>query len=145
MAQVQDILREKGSEVLTIRPSATVQDAAGIMNEHKVGALVVMDQGRIQGIVTERDVLRRVVAVRLDPAMTLVQDVMTLEVICAQSQTSLEEARWVFKKHRIRHLPVVEDGRLVGVISQGDLNAYQAQAQQQTIHYLHEYLYGPRP
>lgn len=146
MKQVQDILRDKGTQVYTIQPRATIQQAAILMNEHQVGALVVSEQGRVQGILTERDLLRRVVAPRMDPATTLVQDVMTLEVICCEPVTTLDEVRWVFSKRRIRHLPVVEaDGRLMGMVSLGDLNAHQAMSQEQTIHYLHEYLYGSPP
>ena len=143
MSTVRDLLVKKGSGVLTTGRDSTVQDAAILMNEHKVGALVVLEAGRIAGMFTERDVLRRVVGQLRDPAHTTVAEVMTTEVVCCRPETSLEEARGSMMNRRIRHLPVVDGGqRLVGLISIGDLNAHQATAHEQTIHLLHEYLYG---
>jgi CBS domain-containing protein len=92
---------------------------------------------------TERDVLRRVVGEHRDPLGTTVVEVMTTEVYFCTPATSIEEARTAMKDHRIRHLPVVnEQGRLLGLISIGDLNAHLATSQEQTIYLLHEYLYG---
>lgn len=143
MSTVSNILEQKGSQVLSIGPDATVLDAALLMNEHKIGALVVIDQGRVAGIVTERDVLRRVVAERHDPADVKVSTVMTREVMCCRPDTEVQEAKQVCMAKRIRHLPVVEDDKqLVGMISIGDLNAWNLSSQQSTIAYLHEYLYG---
>jgi CBS domain-containing protein len=143
MATVHDILLRKGTHIETIAPTATVFEAALLMNEKRIGALLVLDLGRLVGIITERDILQRVVAQRRDAAETLVEEVMTTEVACCQENTSLEEARGVMKNRRIRHLPVVDaQERLVAMISIGDLNAYQTTAQEQTIHLLHEYIYG---
>src|SRR5205085_9781948 len=93
MATVRDILATKGPHVQSIGPDATVLDAALLMNEHKIGSLVVTDGGQLAGIITERDILRRVVPQRRDPAELLVRDVMTAEVVCCQTCTSLDEAR----------------------------------------------------
>jgi CBS domain-containing protein len=143
MASVRDILARKGNHIETITPAATVFEAAVRMNAKKIGALLVLDQDRLVGIITERDILQRVVAHRRDAAETLVEEVMTIEVACCQVHTSLEEARGVMKNRRIRHLPVVDsEERLVALISIGDLNAYQTTDQEQTIHLLHEYIYG---
>ncbi len=143
MVTVREILAKKGSEVLTIGKEATVLDAALLMNERRVGALVVAEEERIVGMFTERDVLRRVVGERRDPATTPVHEVMTVEVVCCTIETTLDEARGAMMNRRIRHLPVVDaDNRLRGLISIGDLNAHQATSQEQTIHLLHEYLYG---
>ena len=143
MATVKDLLAGKGSGVLTIGRDATVLEAATVMNDHKVGAVVVAEEARIVGMFTERDVLRRVVGERRDPAATAVGEVMTVEVACCTPETTVEEARGAMKNRRIRHLPVVnEEGRLVGLISIGDLNAHQVNSQEQTIYLLHEYLYG---
>src|SRR5437667_2183113 len=142
MATIREILAHKGSQVFTIGKGATVVDAAVLMNEHRVGAPVVTDEGRVVGMFTERDVLRRVVGERRDPAETLVADVMTLEVLCCTAATTIEEARGVMKNRRIRHLPVVDGEHcLQGLVSIGDLNAYQSTSQEQTIYLLHEYLY----
>jgi CBS domain-containing protein len=143
MATVGDILAVKGSHVLSIGPEATVLDAALLMNEHKVGSLLVMSGGQLIGIITERDILLRVVVPRRDPGVTPVLDVMTTEVVCCQPDTSLEEARGVLKNRRIRHLPVVDEGtRLCGLVSIGDLNAHETHTREQTIHVLQEYIYG---
>lgn len=142
MASVMAILAVKGPHVYTIGRQATVLQAALLMNEHKVGALVVTEQDKIEGMFTERDVLRRVVGEQRDPAATRVEDVMTAEVACCTPATSIEEARGSMKTRRIRHLPVVDDGRLLGLISIGDLNAHEMSSKEQTIHLLHEYLYG---
>lgn len=143
MATVSQILNQKGSEVFSIDPQATVLDAAQAMNEHKIGALVVLDGGRVVGIFTERDVLRRVVAERRNPADVSISEVMTQRVICCRSDTPIDEARGVCMNKRVRHLPVVErDQSLRGMISIGDLNAWNLDHQEQTIHYLQEYLYG---
>src|SRR5207249_5653944 len=95
MATVHDILAHKGSHVQSIGPDATVLDAALLMNDHKIGSLVVTDGGRLMGIITERDLMVRIVALRRDPAATAVRDVMTAELICGRTDTSLDEARGV--------------------------------------------------
>jgi CBS domain-containing protein len=142
MPTVTAILAYKGPQVLTIGPDATVLQAALLMNEHKVGALVVTAGDGIAGMFTERDVLRRVVGEQRDPTATRVEDVMTAEVVCCTPETTIDEARGAMKNRRIRHLPVVEAGHLRGLVSIGDLNAYQMTSQEHTIHFMHEYLYG---
>jgi CBS domain-containing protein len=143
MATVKEILEVKGTHVLSIGPEASVLDAALLMNEHKIGSLVVMTGGQVIGIITERDVLQRLVVARREPADTPVQEVMTTEVVCCQTNTTLDEARGVLKNRRIRHLPVLDDRQqLCGLISIGDLNAHEAHDQEWTIHILREYIYG---
>jgi len=143
MAAVRDILALKGPHVLSIGPDATVLDAALLMNEHKVGSLLVKSAGRLVGIITERDLLQRVVAQRRDPAATSVAEVMTAEVACCRPDTTIDEARGVMKNRRIRHLPVLDvNEQLLGLVSIGDLNAWLSHDQEVTIHILHEYIYG---
>jgi CBS domain-containing protein len=143
MATVHDVLKQKGSQVLSIGAKASVLDAALLMNEHRIGGLVVLRSAKVQGIITERDVLRRVVAKRVDPADITVKEVMTSDVVCCKRTSTIEEARSIFKTKRIRHLPVVDDqGRLDGLISIGDINGWKLDGQEKTIHYLREYLYG---
>ena len=143
MANIASILAEKGSQVLTISKSMTVLDAARMMNEHKCGSLLITEDDQLHGIITERDVLSRVVAEQRDPAATPVVAVMTPEIAVCTAETSLEEARAVMRNRRIRHLPVVnEHNHLIGVVSIGDLNAYRLEGQEKTIHLLHEYIYG---
>lgn len=147
MSTVSTILSKKGSHVYSISQQATVLDAAKLMNEHRIGALVVSGEGdqadQVLGIFTERDVLRRVVAERRDPAQTTIADVMTRQVACISPDTPVEEARAIFRQRRIRHLPVVDDnGRLQGMVSIGDMNAHRLDADAIAIKHLHEYLYG---
>jgi CBS domain-containing protein len=143
MATVREILSRKGAHVFTIGKDATALDAALLMNEHKIGALVVVDAGRVIGMFTERDVLQRVVGQHRDAATTLVGEAMTTEVVCCTPETTIEEARGAMKNRRVRHLPLVDaERRLQGLISIGDLNAYEASNQEHTIYLLQEYLYG---
>lgn len=143
MATVRDILTGKGSSVLSIGPDATVLDAALLMNDHRVGSLVVMQGGQVRGIFTERDILRRIVVPRLDPSVTLVRSVMTEDVVCCELSTPLEEVRGVMKNRRIRHLPVVNEAReLCGLVSIGDLNSHESTNQERTIHLLQAYIHG---
>jgi CBS domain-containing protein len=142
MPTVQTILDAKGPAVHSIEPHVTVLAATQRMNAQRIGALVVTDGGRVAGMFTERDVLR-VVGEQRDPAKLLVRDVMSTPVACCEPGMSIDDARGVMKNRRIRHLPVVNAaGKLLGMISIGDLNALEVNGQQTTIHLLHEYLYG---
>jgi CBS domain-containing protein len=107
-----------------------------------VGSLMVLDGDRVVGIITERDLLQRVLAEQRDAGKTPVEDVMTTEILCCQLHTTIDEARSVMKDRRVRHLPVVDDEGLHGVISIGDLNAYEAHSQEVTIHVMTEYIHG---
>jgi len=143
MAEVRKILSRKGSEVFSVEPDVTVHDAADTMNRHQIGALVVLENARVVGMFTERDVLRRVITERRDPATTTVGDVMTREVVCCKVATPIDQARSVLMTKRIRHLPILDDDeQLLGLISIGDLNAWQLDGQEAEIHNLQEYIYG---
>ena len=144
MATLSEILKEKaGDPLLTIDQTASVFEAVEVMNDRSVGALIVTGAGRMQGIFTERDVLRRVVGERRDPSSVRVAEVMTTRVICCTPATTIEEARELMRIRRIRHLPILDaEGEVVGVVSIGDLNAHLTTHHEVTIHYLHEYLHG---
>jgi CBS domain-containing protein len=143
MPTVQDVLSEKGQKLFTTTPTATVLQAVNQMNQHKCGAVVVMDDGQnVAGIFTERDVLTRVVGAGRSPATTFVGEVMTGEVVCCDRRADLDEVSALMRNRRIRHVPVCEDGRLLGLISIGDINAYSASNQEAHIHFLSEYIYG---
>ncbi len=143
METVRNILANKGSEISSIGPDATVLEAARQMNEQKIGALLVVEADRIIGMFTERDMLQRVVAEGREPAGTVIRDVMTREVVCCDPATPIEDARNVMKNRRIRHLPVVDDeGHPQGMISIGDLNAFKLDGHEKTLTYLREYIYG---
>lgn len=144
MAKAQDILACKGPDVITVSPEETVLAAASKMNQHRIGAVVVVEPLAlgVVGIFTERDILRRVVAEGRDPATTQVSEVMTARLTTCRPDTPLEECRGIMTSKRCRHLPIMEDGRLAGMISIGDIMAREVAMQQTTIDYLHEYLHG---
>jgi CBS domain-containing protein len=144
MATVRDILAKKGSDVITVAPSATVLRAAQLMNERGIGGLVVTEGGRPVGIFTERDILRRVVAQRRDPATTPVSAAMTAPVIGCAPDTTIEECGAMMTAKRIRHLPVIDRDRLAGVITIGDVLACQVSEQQATIEYMHHFMFDLR-
>lgn len=140
MPNAQQILERKGQTLISIDPDASVLDAARLMNEHHIGSLVVLVNGALAGIFTERDIMRRVVARQRDPASTTVRETMTTPVACATPQTPTPELQSVMREKRVRHLPVVQDGQVVGMISIGDLNRAQHAVDEQTIEYLQQYM-----
>lgn len=143
MPTVRDILARKGKQVFTIGPQATVLDAACLMNEHKIGCLLVVCDDEIAGILTERDLLERVVAQCRQPDRMFVRDAMTSDVLYCRPHTDLEEVRSIMRDYRLRHLPVVDlQGTLHGMISIGDLNAWEVKVQEATITVLTEYIHG---
>lgn len=120
--KLRDILKEKGSEVYSVDPEATVAEAINLMVEKNIGSVVVMKGNRPVGIFTERDLLRRVCAgCSKDPAKTKVKEVMTSGVIYGAPDDDIQYAINVMTQHRIRHLPILESGKLVGIISIGDV------------------------
>ena len=130
--RIKDILQEKGAKVVTIEPHYTIHDAINKLNENRIGALMVVESdGEIKGIITERDILRKCgeQCVRLNnpPSQksvacpTLVEHTMTRDVIIGVPNDDLNYVMGVMTKNRIRHLPILDDGKLVGIISIGDL------------------------
>lgn len=142
MHTVQAILERKGFDVAGITEDASVLEAARMMNLRRIGALVVTRGESVVGIITERDVLNRIVARQLAPAHTRVGDVMTTPVAVCAPSSSRADCRAVMKEKRIRHLPVVDEGRLVGIISIGDLIEDEGAEAQETIEYMYEYMHG---
>ena len=119
------LLRRKGDQVFSVPPELSVLEAVAEMNRHRVGAVVVLSGGGIAGIFTERDVLRRVLGV-VDPRVTPLSAVMTTDVITVTPDATVEEVATIFTEKRCRHLPVVDQGRLAGLISIGDLSRWVA-------------------
>ena len=121
MKTVQDALDAKGSQVLWIEPLASVFDAAKMMNEHRVGALLVQIDGFLVGIVSERDYVTKVILDQAASQRTRVSEIMTRDVITVGRDESLMRCIELMREHHFRHLPVVEEGRPVGIISLRDL------------------------
>jgi CBS domain-containing protein len=143
MSLVQNVLNKKGGDVATVDHNATVLEAAEKMNERRIGAVMVMDGEKIAGIFTERDILCRIVAARKDPALVPVREVMTTKIAVCSPETTLESCRAAMTQNKMRHLPVVEGDRLVGMISSGDILARELAEQEEAIRWLHEYMHGP--
>ncbi len=142
MPTVRALLQDHRRPVASIDARGTVLEAARLMNEQHVGAVVVTRGEKVVGIFTERDVLTRVVAARRDPATTLVEQVMTAPVACCGMDTTRAECRAAMRAKKIRHLPVVENGRLMGMVSVRDILEDENAEQEETIRYLYEYMHG---
>jgi CBS domain-containing protein len=142
MATVAKILEEKGANVIRIDGSTTVIEAVRAMVEANVGAILIAreDLNDVEGIFTERDYLRRVAVQGLGERETPVREVMTSPVVVITPETEVEEAMALMTDRRIRHVPVVEDDRVVGMISIGDLVRKQSEQQSFQIRYLTEYI-----
>ena len=140
MNQVADILAGKRGDVLRIDAAASVFDAVKAMVEANVGSLLVTEGGDITGIVTERDYLRRAALEGRPDRETPVREIMTSPVICITSDTDIEECMALMTDRRIRHVPVVDGGVLVGMISIGDLVKFQSTQQSFKIKYLTDYI-----
>jgi CBS domain-containing protein len=144
MTTVSDILSRKGREVVSMSADDTVLSAARSMNEHGIGGVVVIDKSKMVGIFTERDVLRRIVAEQRDPATTRLEEVMTTPVASCRPETGLDECVRVMTGKRIRHLPVVDDDGVCGIVTSGDIMAFQVREQEDTIQYLNSYIFDLR-
>jgi len=139
------ILRKKGSGVWSITSDTTVYDAMRVMADKEVGALLVIDDGELHGIVSERDYARKVILLGRSSKDTPVSEILTEPLITIAPDCSVDEAMRLITTHRIRHLPVVKDGKIEGLISIGDLVQWIAFAQDQTIEDLSHYIEGKYP
>jgi signal-transduction protein with cAMP-binding, CBS, and nucleotidyltransferase domain len=140
MSKVSEILGDKGGNVLSVEASTSVFEAVQQMVESNVGSLLVTDGGDIIGIVTERDYLRRVTLEGRTDKDTAVGEIMTSPLVVVTPETDIDESMAIMTDRRIRHLPVVEDGEVVGVISIGDVVKYKSKQQSFEIQYLTDYI-----
>jgi CBS domain-containing protein len=143
--KLRAILEGKGRQVFGIGPEETVAAAVEALDAAGVGALLVKDGERIVGILSERDIVRRVLARRLDPAATRVKEVMTREVVAVGLEVGIDEAMAVVTEKRCRHLPVVDHGALVGVVSSGDLTRWAIRDREFQIAELVNFITGKYP
>jgi CBS domain-containing protein len=145
MRPLELILEEKGHGLHVTGPEAAVIEAVDVMCQARVGALLVMQSDTLVGIFSERDVMSRVVLVGLDPKLTCVGDVMTRNVVCVETDVSTDEAMAIITSRRLRHLPVVEGRRVIGVVSIGDLVRWAIRDREQSIEQLRDYVIGRYP
>lgn len=138
---IRQVLEHKGTTVEEVDAQALVSAAVALMNLRNIGSLVVLDGPDLIGILTERDVLVRVVGERRDPAALRVGDVMTTTVVTISPDAAVEEALAVMSASRCRHLPVMDGGRVVGLVSQGDLTRWVIRDQARAIVDLTDYIH----
>jgi CBS domain-containing protein len=139
---VRDILQRKNGEVFSVGPETTVYRAIEIMAEKRIGALLVVDEGKLVGILSERDYARKVVLKGRSSKETPVHEIMTSPVIFVEPRNSVDECMKIITDNRIRHLPVVDEGKVVGVVSIGDVVNWIISAQKHTIEQLQNYVSG---
>jgi CBS domain-containing protein len=144
MGRISEILRGKGADVLKIDASATVFDAIKKIVEKNVGSILVTEGDEVVGIMTERDYLRKIAVLGRTSHETLVSEIMTSPLVYVTPDTTIEESMAIMTDRRIRHLPVVENEDVVGIISIGDLVKFQSREQSFQIQYLTEYISGSR-
>jgi CBS domain-containing protein len=142
MHTANDILKGKGHAVFSVSPTNTVLEALGVMAEHDIGAVLVMDEGKLVGVLTERDYARKVVLAGRSSKDSRVKDVMTVHIVCVAPERSVDECMALMTNKRLRHLPVVDHKRVIGIVSIGDLVKATIDDQQFTITQLQMYIAG---
>lgn len=141
MHTLKQILNQKeANDIWSVAPTATVFEAIQVMAEKRAGALLVMEEGKLRGIISERDYAREVILKGRSSKKTLVGEIMSDDVIAASSSDSVQSALETMTAHRIRHLPIVDDALVVGVVSIGDLVKDVISVQQTTIEQLENYI-----
>jgi CBS domain-containing protein len=140
MSTVSEVLRQKGPGVFTIDPHSTVFDAITQMVRHGVGALIVVEDDNVLGIITERDYLRKVAIEGRTSRTTMVHEIMSSPVLAVQPADDLNQCLALMTERRVRHLPVIERGALVGLVSIGDLVKCKVMDQQGEIDRLFDYI-----
>ncbi len=139
---ISDILAYKGSNVWTVAPDTLVYDAIQIMADKNVGALLVTESDKLVGVISERDYTRKVILKGKSSKGTQVREILSGVVVHIEPAMTVEEGLRLMTDHRVRHLPVLENGRLVGIVSIGDLVNWIISAQESTIHQLQTYIAG---
>jgi CBS domain-containing protein len=142
---VKHLLAEKGEGVSSISPDATVYDAVALLSEKRIGSLLVLSEGRLVGIITERDYARKVILKGRHSRETRVGEIMTTPVLCITPEHSVGQCMHLMTSRRIRHLPVVADERVVGLLSIGDIINWMINSQKETIRHLTNYITGSYP
>lgn len=142
MQNVQDILAHKGNHIWSVTPDATVYNVLKTMSEKEIGSVLVMEDDKLVGIVTERDYARKVALLDKSSKNTPVRDIMTRRVLCVSPERSVEECMALMSDQRARHLPVLDHKKVVGIVSIGDLVKAIMHDQQILIDQLQQYITG---
>jgi CBS domain-containing protein len=139
---IATLLEGKGRALHTVPANVTVFEAVQKMNQHRIGAMLVLDGDKLAGIFTERDALTRVIAASLDPKLTPVAKVMTGHVLTVAPEATVQQVMDIFAEKRCRHLPVVQHDRLVGLVSIGDVSRWVANSHRAEAESLRQYIAG---
>ena len=142
---IEAIIKKKAGVVYSIASDATIFEALTLMAEKRIGALVVLEGERLEGIFSERDYARKVILAGRSSREMQVHEIMSDSVVTAERQSTVSECMQHMTDRRCRHLPVVEDGKVIAVISLGDLVDWIISAQERTIHDLEDYISGDYP
>lgn len=142
MQSIEQLLETKGKDIWSIGPDAFVYDAIEMMDKKGVGALLVMDDGDLVGVISERDYARKVILKGRSSRETPIREIMTKDVVCGRLDQKIEACMRVMTEKRIRHLPIIREGRLVGVVSLGDLVKAVIAEQETVIEQLEHYITG---
>jgi CBS domain-containing protein len=142
MKTVRQLLDSKRHKLISIVPDATVYDALQAMSDHDIGALIVQEDGRLVGIFSERDYARKIILHGKSSKETLVREIMTSKVVVLRPSQTVEDCMTLMTDKRIRHLPVLEDGKVVGVVSIGDVVKEMLSEQKFIIEQLESYIKG---
>ena len=145
MTVINQLLKVKGRGYFSVGPDETVYSAIGTMAEKNIGAVLIMDRAKLVGIFTERDYARNVVLKGRSSPQTLIRDIMSTQVECVGPDDTVEDCMALMSEKRFRHLPVVEDEAVVGIVSIGDLVKSMLDEQRFTIGQLEAYIHGERP
>lgn len=140
MKKIRELLEEKGTQVWSIAPESSVYDALALMAEKNIGALLVIDQGQTVGILSERDYTRNVILLGRTSKDTQVSKIMTSRPVCVSPEQTVEEGMALMTERRVRHLPVIENDQVLGMISIGDLVKAIIAEQQFIIQQLEHYI-----
>jgi CBS domain-containing protein len=139
---VLSILRGKGSEVITTAPTATVMDVARILADKRIGAVLVLDKGKVVGVVSERDIVRTIATRGVAALYLEVHQLMTSDVFTSTRDTTIDDLMAIMTERRIRHIPIVEDGQLYGLVSIGDVVKYRIEETEKEAEALRGYIHA---
>ena len=142
MTTIAQLLDTKGDQIWSVEPKATIFEALEIMSEKEIGALLVMENGKLTGIFSERDYARKVILKGKSSKETLVGELMTKKVFYIDSQKTINDCMAMMTAKRIRHVPVIEDNQVVGIVTIGDVVNQIISEQEVTINHLENYITG---
>jgi CBS domain-containing protein len=140
MVTIRDILNEKGQNVFSVTPETTVYEGLEKMSAHDVGSMLVMEGEKLLGIFTERDYMKKIILQNKASKTTMIKEIMTTNPVCATPSDSVDNAMSIMTKQHCRHLPIIEQSKIIGVVSIGDLVKKKISDMDATIKYLSDYI-----